>query len=56
MLTSTNRAEGTVTVKVSDGMVAMGIHKASSADGAFSATLTGPNMIHTLGDIELEAP
>lgn len=54
-LADAGRTEGAVTVKVPGGVVTVDVHKASNADGAFSATLTGPSVIHTLGDIELQA-
>lgn len=54
-LADAGRTEGAVTVKVLGGVVTVDVHKASNADGAFSATLTGPSVIHTLGDIELQA-
>lgn len=54
-LADAGRTEGVVTVKVPGGVVTVDVHKASNADGDFSATLTGPSVIHTLGDIELEA-
>ncbi|WP_297452353.1 diaminopimelate epimerase [uncultured Corynebacterium sp.] len=53
-LADSGRTEGTVTVKVPGGVVTVGVHEASDTDGGFSATLTGPSVIHTHGEVDLE--
>lgn len=54
-LVDAGRTEGTVTVSVPGGHVTVDVQEASGSDGAFEATLTGPSVIHTHGEIELGA-
>lgn len=54
-LTDAGRTEGEVTVNVPGGQVTVAISEAPDGDGAFAATLTGPSVIHTHGQIDLEA-
>lgn len=54
-LTDAGRTEGEVTVNVPGGQVTVTICEAPDKDGAFAATLTGPSVTHTHGQIDLEA-